>query len=76
MKNGTYPLIASLVISPSPPSLFPLFLPLSYLSVVWRTPADVGLSPGGSEARAAIFFSLVSQHSLSHKQIMNLHRPR
>lgn len=56
----------SLVISPSPPSLYfslSFFLPISYLSVVWRTPADASLSLEVSQACAAIFFLLITAQS-------------
>lgn len=67
MKNESYPFTPS---PSSPPLLppfisffFPLFLPISYLSLIWRTQADAGLSLEVSGARAAIFFLLITAQS-------------
>lgn len=46
-----------------PLSSLSLFLSISHPSVVWRTPADVGLSLELRKACGAIFFLLIIAHS-------------
>lgn len=58
--------ILTLPLSPPTPRRLPPFLSLflsSYLSLVWRTPADVSSSLEVSAVRAAIFSHLITVQS-------------